>query len=109
MKALCSLNVHEARQESRPESCDMPITYVDVDTVEYQPPRQSDLRGTTVWFQLHRSDDAGIPISYALRNGCDELIGARTPAPWDERVSAKLSLRLQVRILLKVILSDTHR
>ena len=74
------------------------ITYEDLETIEYQPQRLSDCPRTTVYFQLHRDDREGISISSALGNGCDALVGANNPAPWDENVSAKLSLRLQVSI-----------
>ena len=85
------------------------ITYEDLETIEYQPQRLSDCPRTTVYFQLHRDDREGISISSALGNGCDDLIGARIPAPWGAHVHAKLALRIHVSIPLNVILSDTHQ
>ena len=72
------------------------ITYEDLGSIEYQPPRQTDSVERTVHFRLESNDTDGILLSSALEGGCNALIGATNPAPWDERVSAKFSLRLHV-------------
>ena len=103
-ESLHNINMKSPAQRLSSVHDDMPLAYVDLETIEYQPPRQPDCQETIVWFKLQPDDNAGIPISYALGNGCDDLIDARTPAPWDGQVSAKLSFRVHVSISLKGIL-----
>ena len=103
-----NINMQSPAQVSRYVHDGMPIAYVDLETIDHRPQYQWGER-MTVWFKLHPNDNEGIPISYALGNGCDDLIGARIPAPWDAHVHAKLALRIHVSIPLNVILSDTHQ
>ena len=106
--------MQEPRQESYPEFDIVHITYEDLGSVEYQPPRQTDSVERTVHFRLESNDTDGILLSSALEGGCNALIGATNPAPWDERVSAKFSLRLHVsksapRLLFNILTSRPHR